>query len=72
VFSTGRAVAGLRRGGSSVCTCWVWFHDHIQQVHTELPPLIKTATARPVLNTVCGLSAFPCTPDDGHNDARKM
>jgi hypothetical protein len=37
-----------------------------------IPPLLKSTTTRPVLNTVCGLSALSCTPDDGHNDARNM
>jgi hypothetical protein len=43
-----------------------------KQVHTELPHLLQSVAARPVLYTVGDLSALSCSPDDGHNDARNM
>jgi hypothetical protein len=60
VFWTGCAVVDLRRwGGSCVhLMAVVMSYNHSHQVHTGSTSSPKVHSARPVQNTVCGLSSF--------------
>jgi hypothetical protein len=53
VYSTGRAATDQRRWGSSVCTCWGWFHAHHQENKTKQTNRLR-CTALAVLQQTRG------------------
>jgi hypothetical protein len=62
---TALAVLQQTRGDEVARCALVGDGFHPQQVHTELPHLLQSVAARPVLYTVGDLSALSCSPDDG-------
>jgi hypothetical protein len=59
VFCTGRAEWTWGDEVDPVCAWWVWLsYNHTHQVHTASTSSPQGHSARPVQNSVCGLSSF--------------